>query len=283
MGTSTKAISARIRSVKNTKKITKAMEMVAASKVRRLVTNTLEARNYANYSWDLLSTVLNTIENNPLTHSTNNEKTLLLIVSSNKGLCGGYNAQVIRQAIQTLREEKDCDVITVGRKGDTAMRRLNANVVASFNIGEKIETQEVFPIAAMLTQEFLNQKYGKVLIIYTDYISALVQNVRVRRIFPMKTPRDFREDKKVGVKFLFEPNINKVLEVIVQKIINTRIYTMILESQASEESSRMVAMKNASDAASEMADDLTLQLNKVRQAGITQEISEISAGMASIK
>lgn len=284
MAAQTKTILTRIRSVKNTKKITKAMQMVAASKVRKLVTQTLEARSYSHYSWSILTEVLRVLEKNKLTKENGVQKSLLVMVSSDKGLCGGYNTAIMRQISPILKDTEKWDVVTIGKKGDQAIRRLGANIIASFDLGEKIEVAEVIPIASMLTDKFLAKKYGKVMMVYTRYISALVQSVETAQIFPLQllTNGITAENKIKNQNFLFEPNAEEIVKVMGQKIVNTKIYSFLLESHASEESARMLAMKNASEAATDMAEDLLLQFNKVRQAAITQEISEISAGMASV-
>ena len=295
---STKEIKRRIKSVKSTKKITKAMELVAASKMKRAISKTLASRIYASYSWDLLTSL--SVRLDDITHKffteiskKENEKNLIVLITSSRGLCGGYDSQIIKKTILLLKEMtgSDIEIVTVGKKGDNAMRRTGQNVVASFmNIPDSIELADITPISTYVTDEFRNDKYNKVYIAYTDFISALTQKPKIKQILPIKkeelkeTIEENLEEKlqdKKEIPYLFEGDTEKLLGILAEKLVRMQIYQMFLESNASEQSSRMVAMKNASEAAGGMIDDLTLVFNKTRQAGITREISEISGGMAA--
>ena len=309
----TKEIKRRIKSVKNTKKITKAMELVSASKMKRAVSSTLASRLYAGYSWEILTSIAKNIEDldHPLFNERNDKdvtgKILLILVTSNRGLCGAYNAQAIKKTILLLKNlsankgDKDIkvDVITIGKKGDMAMRRLGVNVLASFpELGDKISLSGIIPISKLAIDEYSAIHYDKVLMVYTDFISALVQKANLKQVLPVSR-RDLKElvenlaeinaenpnttlEETKKTDYLFEGDKVKLVGSLAEKLTRMQIYQMLLESNASEQSSRMVAMKNASDASGEMIDDLTLMFNKARQANITREISEISAGMASV-
>ena len=295
---STKEIKRRIKSVKSTKKITKAMELVSASKMKRAISKTLASRLYSIYSWDILTSLserMDEVTHKFFTENTNTEKYLIVLITSNRGLCGGYNSQVIKKVIATIKNEvgnQSADIITVGKKGDSAMRRTGQNVVATFiDLPSNITLQNILPISTYLTNEFKEGKYSKVYIAYTDFVSALTQKSKVKQILPIskaelkETIEESLETKlpeKKEIPYLFEGDTEKLLDALSEKLVRMQIYQMFLESNASEESSRMVAMKNANEAAGEMIDDLTLVFNKARQAGITREISEISAGMASV-
>jgi len=306
---STKEIKRRIKSVKSTKKITKAMELVAASKMKKAVSQTLASRLYASYSWDILVSLSDRLED--MTHKfykeNDNKKILIVLITSNRGLCGGYNSQIIKKTISLIKEElivkensktDSFDIVTVGKKGDGAMRRIGQNVIATFvDIPDNnIDLGDIISLSSYITSEFKEEHYSKVYVAYTDFISALNQKPKIRQILPIKK-EELRETieslgsensseinpiKSGEVPYLVEGNIEILLESLAEKLIRMQIYQMILESNASEQSSRMVSMKNANEAAGEMIDDLTLVFNKARQAGITREISEISAGMASI-
>lgn len=306
----TKEIKRRIKSVKSTKKITKAMELVAASKMKRAVFQALASRIYANYSWELLTSLAESLngkledEIHPFfTDNENREnKSLIILITSNRGLCGGYNSQITKKVITMLKtiitdSETIVEVVTVGKKGDNSMRRVGQSVIATFvDLGDTVTLQEVVPLSAFITNEFKNGNYRKVYVAYTDFVSALNQKANIKQLLPIKK-EELKElienlgDKKEEIlnkkktkktDYLFEGNINKLLDGLAEKLVRMQIYQMILESNASEQSSRMLAMKNANEAAGEMIDDLTLMFNKARQASITREISEISAGMASI-
>lgn len=306
----TKEIKQRIKSVKNTKKITKAMELVAASKMKRAIAKALSGRLYANYSWDLLTSISERLDevNSPFfagNKIVNVEKSLFVLITSNGGLCGAYNSQIIKKLISSIKgiDTKNFDVITVGKKGDNAMRRTGSNVVASFlELPDNSNLSDLMPLSKMTIDEYKSTKYNKVYIAYTDFVSALTQKAHIKQILPIKKedvkelidelgenskealPQREPRGKASGTKvpYIFEGDMNTIVESLAEKLVRMQIYHMILESSASEQSSRMMAMKNASEAAGEMIDDLTLSLNKARQAGITQEISEISAGMASV-
>jgi F-type H+-transporting ATPase subunit gamma len=295
----TKEIKRRINSIKNTKKITKAMELVAASKMKRAVSSTLASRLYAEYSWEVLTSIARNSEEfkHPLFTAREEVKNILLVlITSNRGLCGAYNAQIIKKAIVLLKKQNiNIDIISIGKKGDYAMRRLGLKVIASFtDIENKISLTEVVPIAQLLINEYSEFRYDKVLIAYTDFISALSQKPNIKQILPV-SPTDLKElieslesnedyqlnQKEKRIDYLFEGDKQKLIGSLAEKLTRMQIYQMLLESNASEQSSRMVAMKNASEASGEMIDDLTLVFNKARQSNITREISEISAGMVS--
>ena len=300
---SSKEIKRRIKSVKNTKKITKAMELVAASKMKRAVSQTLASRLYSSYSWEILTSLSERLEN--ITHqffteNTNKEKDLIVLITSNRGLCGGYNSQVIKKVISKIKGElaqvglvqKSIDIVAVGKKGDGAMRRTGQNIIATFTeLPDNITMRDIIPLSTYLASGFKEEKYGSVYIAYTDFVSALTQKPVIRKLLPI-SKEELKEVVESNLKekvkdspeipYLVEEDIQSLLEKLAEKLIRMQIYQMFLESNASEQSSRMVAMKSASDAAGEMIDDLTLVFNKARQAGITREISEISAGMASI-
>jgi F-type H+-transporting ATPase subunit gamma len=301
---STKEIKRRIKSVKSTKKITKAMELVAASKMKRAISQTVSSRLYANYSWEVLISLSNRLEE--ITHpffeinNKDDSKNLIVLLTSNRGLCGGYNSQIIKKAIYTIKEnikdDASIDIITIGKKGDSAMRKTGQNIIASFTEMPDVNIKiiDIIPLSTLITNEFKNGNYKNIYIAYTDFVSALSQKPKIKKILPISKidiDKIIKEEEEEGRKsekekdeipYLFEGDVYKLLESLVEKIVRMQIYQMLLESNASEQSSRMMAMKNANEAAGEMIDDLTLVFNKARQANITREISEISAGMASV-
>lgn len=295
----TKEIKKRIKSVKNTRKITKAMELVAASKMKRSVSHALSGRLYALYSWNLLVSLSDKLDEitHPFFNKNDSDKDLIVIITSNGGLCGAYNSQIIKKVIYSLKEKENVDIITVGKKGDNAMRRIGENIIASFlEIPDNCNLSDINPLSKMIIDEYKSGKYGKVYIAYTDFISALTQKANLKQLLPVskKELKEFidtigegeGEKEKIrenNLSYSFEGNTETLINSLAEKLTKMQIYQMILESNASEQSSRMMAMKNASEAAGEMIDSLTLVFNKARQAGITAEISEISAGMASIE
>lgn len=301
----TKEIKRRIKSIKNTKKITKAMELVSASKMKRAVSSTLASRLYAEYSWEVLTSIGQNVEeiSHPLFIQKENKdlknKTLVILITSNRGLCGSYNAQVVKKVISFMKKQnsQSFDFITIGKRGDTGMRRIGKNVLASFNdLGDKISLSQIVPISKMAIDEYIKGNYDTIVVAYTDFITALNQKPNIKQILPIQknelrelineiVPTEVGIPTQVGknkVDYLFEGEKNAFIGTLAEKLTQMQIYQMLLESNASEQSSRMVAMKNASEASGEMIDDLTLVFNKARQSNITREISEISAGMASV-
>jgi len=290
----TKEIKSRIKSVKNTKKITKAMELVSASKMKRAIASALGSRPYASYSWEVLESLSGYVSetSHPLLAKRSGGKTLIIFITSNRGLCGGYNAQISRKVISALQEASiaQTDFISVGKKGEVVLRRIGQNIVASFNeLSDSPKHADVYPIANFAIDLYKRGEYDTVRVAFTDFVSALTQVPHVRTILPVSKEairaelEEAKADAPKGMpNYTFEPDYETLMSVLVEKIAHMRVYQMILESSASEHSARMLAMKNASDAAGEMIDELTLAFNKARQAGITQEISEISAGMASV-
>lgn len=284
------------------------MELVAASKMKRVLSNTLASRLYSEYSSDILTSVIRNIEEikhplfNEVDKNTKDNKILLLLITSNRGLCGAYNAQVIKKTISFLKESEKVsavDLVVVGKKGDTFMRRMNKNIIATFDaMPDNISYRDVLPISKLLINEYTELRYNKILVAYTDFVSALTQKPNIRQFLPIskESVKDIMDSigpnkeniaseekqKESKTNYLIEGDMHELIPALAEKIIRMQIYQMLLESNASEQSARMMAMKNASEASSEMIEDLTLMFNKARQANITREISEISAGMASL-
>ena len=287
----TKEVKRRIKSVTSTQKITKAMELVAASKMKRAVASTLASRLYAEYSWEVLTSINKNIEEitHPLFVEREVKNILLVLITSNRGLCGSYNVQIIKKALGLLKDQgANLDVITIGRKGDLAMRRLGKKVLASFfELPDRIAISDVVPISKLLIDEYSLGRYDRILIAYTDFISSLRQVSNLKQLLPVShleasLPSGNSASKSRKINYLVEGDKEKLIGSLADKLTRMQIYQMLLESNASEQSARMVAMKNASDASKDMIDDLSLVFNKARQANITREISEISAGMASV-
>ncbi len=297
---STKEIKRRITSIKNTKKITKAMELVAAAKMKKAVGQTVASRVYAGYSWEVLTSLSQYVDES--THELLKERSgnrkLIVLVTSNRGLCGSYNAQIMRKVIAQMKThpEDELSFVTVGKKGDAMLRRLGKKIEATFtDISETPRLADTLPIARLVTDLYESGSYDEIHVAFTDYVSGLTQIPKIRKLLPvskeevkkgieeaMSTITEKPKEMKVNADYVFEPSYEEVMKDMVVKIVRMQMYQMILESSASEQSARMTAMKNASDAAGDMIGDLTLVFNKARQAGITQEISEISAGMASV-
>ncbi len=289
MATNSKEIKRRIKSTQSIKKITKAMELVSAAKMRKAQAAAQSSRPYATLSAELLRNIagkmgeithplMRQVVNGPTTAS----RILGIVVTSDKGLAGSLNANVANKAIGILKEEgrERFDFITVGRKGTDAIRRIGGNIIAAFPGKDKNITQaDSGPIAEIAMKEFINGTYEKVFIIYPQFISTLVQKPNILQLLPFST----EPDAKPQEEFLFEPSPKDVLENLITRAVEFSIYQTLAESAASEHSARMVAMRNANEAAGELIDDLSLSYNQARQGGITRELSEISAAKLAME
>jgi F-type H+-transporting ATPase subunit gamma len=316
---SIKDIRRRIKSVQSTSKITRAMEMVSAAKMRKAVSSVLKIRAYAISAWGILTNLARAFEKyrHGLLEVREVKNVLLVVVTSSRGLCGSFNAQIGRKIkdelahpeklginrmgekkIQTANkpEKIKVDFLTVGKKGEGIVRKSGGNIVAAFpDLVLAPELFQIKPISQIITEEYLAKKYDKVAIIYTDYLSPINQKTKIRQVLPIskidleKQISEMDElakayDLEVPVlEYKVEPSPKEVLETLFPKIIEMQIFHAILESNASEHSARMMAMRNATDAGEEMSEDLTLAYNQIRQGKITQEIAEISAGRSALE
>lgn len=282
----TKAIKRRISSVKSTRKITKAMELVAASKMRRAVEAAVASRPYSQYAWDMLTRMLRaTAEHvaHPLLETREEGKTLVIVVTSNRGLCGGLNSNILRRTNELIATLAAPDFVSVGKKGDRALSKGGSTLVASFvDVGDTPTYLSIAPIARIAMEGFVNGTYNKVLMVYSEFVSAIAQKPTVRQILPLTVTAEASAAVEAEEEFLFEPSAGAVLETMIPRLVEVQLYQGMLEAAASEHSARMVAMRNATDAAKDMLDDLVFSWNRARQASITKEIAEISSGMTAL-
>jgi F-type H+-transporting ATPase subunit gamma len=270
----------RIQSSKNIKQITRAMQFVAASKLKRAQEATLASRPYAEKLDEVLADLASVLsgEDHPLLVRRESGKRLIVLITTDRGLAGALNTNTIRFAAQQITETGgDLTVVTVGRKGRDAMRRARVPLEAHFEgFGDRPAFADVLPLARLITDDYLAGTYARVDIVYSQFVSTLTQRASMFELLPV-TPAEDTEGIP-GNQFIFEPSASAVLEQLVPRYIATRIFQAVLESKASEESSRMVAMKNATENADELIEDLTLSYNKVRQSNITREMIEIASG-----
>ncbi len=271
----------RIGAVKNIKQITRAMQFVAASKLKRAQDATLAARPYSEKLDEVLAdlaAVLGESDHPLLSEGHPDAKRLIVLVTTDRGLAGPLNTNTIRFAShEILAHPGDLTVVTVGRKGRDAMRRAGVPLEAHFaGFGDRPTFADVLPLARLITDDFLAGSYGRVDIIYSRFVSTLVQRAEMFQLLPIRATED--TEGIPGNQFIFEPGPATVLEQLVPRYVATRLFQAVLEAKASEESSRMVAMKNATENAEDLIEDLTLSYNKVRQSNITREMIEIASG-----
>lgn len=294
------------------------MEMVAAVKMRKAVAAALKTRTYANLSW---LTVLNLsragngnhqILHRLLTPRKEIKKVGIILITSNRGLCGGFNTAIINKVYESIKKYQsmgeqaviEAEFVLIGKKG-VAIHQRGHKIMADFpKLDLASEVKEVVPVANLVIHEYLNGQYDKVLVAYTDFISSAKQIPRVKQILPIEIEqadeylgivgqdsrlgidKEFIQDKeekhlpsgKFNYEYVFEPSPAEVLNELLPRLIEIQLYQALLESNASEHSARLAAMHQATQAAGDMVGELTLSFNKARQAGITAEIAEISAG-----
>jgi F-type H+-transporting ATPase subunit gamma len=270
----------RITAAKNIKQITRAMQFVAASKLRRAQESTLAARPYTEKIDEVLADVapVHGPDDHPLLAEPTEAKRLLILVTTDRGLAGPLNTNTIRFVSRLITEHQgDLAVVSIGRKGRDAMRRARVPLEAHFaGFGDKPTFADVLPLARLIADDFLAGKYGRIEIVYSRFISTLSQKPVIDQILPIEPTED--TEGIPGNQFIFEPSPAAVLQQLLPRYVATRLFQAVLEAKASEESSRMVAMKNATENAEELIDDLTLAYNKVRQSNITREMIEIATG-----
>ena len=375
MAANTKTIKRRMKSITNTKKITKAMELVSASKMRRAVEATLATRPYATMAREIMERLSRTEKAAmPLLATRPVGKVLIVLIAATRGLCGSFNTNLYKKTANLLRDPRNLaqhrmappsyghlpferggqmsppfeggeaapptggaagvvsiDVLGIGKKSAWIAKKLNLNLIGVFEqLGERPSMDEVLSVTKVAIDDFVAEKYDKVIVVYTDYKSSLAQIPKVRQVLPIseidlekmvtdQPPRHasgvsappfqggekevaattahllgkegaLRPQSEAGVvdfgvdldDYLFEPNRTEILSTILPRLVEVQLYQAVLESSASEQSARMVAMKNATEAAGDMLQELRLNFNKARQAAITQEISEIVGGAAAL-
>jgi len=326
MPAATKIIRTRIKSVKNTRKITKAMELVAASKMRKATEAAINSRPYSDSAEEILQRLAQTRHKSesagtdrdiPLLREPKEiKKELLIVVTSDKGLCGGLNTNIVRLALKHISEQKEkgieLSVVTVGKKGRAPIARTGVSVVADFTeITDVIDYLQLQPISQIALDEFKNANVDRVTLFYTEFQSALIQRTRIKTILPFSNLVPLLSKERAGEvseknnkqqsnkatndqekkqstiddrrsEYIFEPSPQEVYTQMLPRFVETAVYQSILEAVASEHSARMMAMRTASEAADEIVDDLTLTFNQARQAAITQEIAEIAGGAAAL-
>lgn len=286
------------------------MELVAASKMRKAVQHAQALRKYALHAWEILLSIGRThASGHPFLMQRKVKRVLGIVFTSDRGLCGSLNAQLMRslqqylKTLSTLKSFESMDFITVGRKGHQILTRQQKTVIATFpSLSNHPSIKDVLPITKLAIDEFRKGTYDHVVLVYTDFISPIVQQASVKVLLPFspsevrevlttlaEVKKQTKEQQEIiiteigkGQEYIFEPNATQVLDVILPQLTETQVYQAVLESVASEHSARMLAMHNATDNASEILDDITLSYNQTRQANITDELAELSAAAAAL-
>jgi F-type H+-transporting ATPase subunit gamma len=291
---SLKSIRKRISSVKNTQQITKAMKMVSASKLRRAQERITAFSAYANKMHEVVSGLAGEIgpDQHPLLRVPEAEKrVLVIVVSSDRGLCGAFNANAYKRSIALIEDKlqagAEVDVISIGKKANDLLRRKGVNVrTLHTGIFDKLEFTTVCAIVDEIMKEFLEEKYDGVWVVYNHFISAIAQQVRAEMLLPLVAENTKKEITDQGVslvEYIYEPGRAEILDRVLPQSVRLHLYKAVLDSIAAEHGARMSAMDSASTNAKKAIGRLTLQYNRARQAAITKELMEIVSGAESLK
>lgn len=283
---SPREIRRRIRSVRNISQITRAMEMVSASKMRRAQQRVTSARPYAERLQgviaDLSSLQLDPddVARFPMLQQREVKSTAIIVITPDKGLTGPLNSNILRRSTRFILQEAGVPVkvIAVGKKSREFMARTRQEMIAEFTgLGDNFSLDTIRPIAQVAVDEYISGRVDAVHIVYARYVNTLSQVPEVKQLLPIDQP----EGEGEFSDYIFEPSPAEVLEQLLPRFVEIQVYQTLLEANASEHSARMVAMRNATDNAKDLVSDLTLSYNKARQALITREVAEISAGAAA--
>ncbi len=280
---SAKEIRTQIKAIQNTAKITKAMEMVAASKMRKAQDRVVAARSYAE---GILRIVGNLMQSHPeyqhpfLVEREQLNQVGVIVVTTDKGLCGGLNTNALKATLQLMKSQTvDIEAFTIGRRGTQFMRRVGADMQGIIeNISDTPELVDILGVVTLAMDRYLSGELDEVHLVYSEFVNTMTQEPQVMRLLPCPVP----EEKHSGYwDYLYEPEAKEVLEGVLRRYVESLVYHAVLENKACEQSARMVAMKAATDNAGDIVKDLSITYNKARQAAITQELAEICAGAAA--
>jgi F-type H+-transporting ATPase subunit gamma len=289
----------RIKSVKSTAKITKAMQMIAAAKMKKAQDQATAGRDYAARMHRMLGNLKEAVgedATHPLLERRDGGRELVVVISTDRGLCGGLNSNLLRKVRAEVA--RDAEFVTVGRKLRGPIARAGGRLVADFTVRDPVRFAEARPIARFLTRSFLEDGYDRVRVAFNNFVTTLSQEPWISQLLPIDAAalgrmRRYEEGTALPVAgppggmaaadYVFEPDAATVLGALLPLYVNFQIYQMLLEARASEHSARMVAMKSATDNANQIVKDLTLESNKLRQAAITAELLEISTAMKAME
>ena len=277
-GVSTKEIKNRIRSMESTKQITKAMEMVAASKLRRAQAQVANSRPYFEILRNTIDDIVNTNLDfsSPYLKSRDTKKTMYIVIAGDRGLAGGYNSNILKLVMAEIKD-KDATVLPIGKKAVDYFKSHNVNVLTeTYAEAAGVSIGDCFSISKQLSKAFLNGEFDEIYVAYTNFISVLSQTPESMRLLPLV--REESEEKKISCVTVYEPGAEEVFAAIVPEYLGGILYGALCESRASEQAARRTAMDAATSNAEEMIADLSLKFNRARQAAITNEIIDIVAG-----
>lgn len=289
MAQSSREIKRRISSISSTQQITKAMEMIAAAKLRKAQETVVSTRPYYERLTASLGTALQAAEQAgeelpEIAQNRSGDRHCLLVLTSDRGLAGGYNAAIIRQAEAFLREHPGTEMVIVGRKARDYFRRRNQTFLAEFiGVGDEPSLRQATDIGQVIFDFYVHGLFDKVTVLYTQFINTVTHRAALRGVLPITDQIKGQERSGPEPLYLYEPSIDAVLEILIPMYLNAAVYQSMTEAKASELGARMSAMRNATDNAGELIRDLNLTYNRVRQAQITKEIAEIVGGADALQ
>ncbi len=280
---SAKEIRTQIKAIQNTGKITKAMEMVAASKMRKAQDRVVAARPYAEGVRRVVGNLMNShpeYKHPFLIEREEVNRVGVIVITTDKGLCGGLNTNALKATLQLMKKQAvDVEAFTIGRRGTQFMRRVGADMQGIIeNISDTPELADILGVVTLAMDRYLSGELDEVHLVYSEFVNTMTQEPQAMRLLPCPLP----EEKHSGCwDYLYEPEAQEVLEGVLRRYVESLVYHAVLENKACEQSARMVAMKAATDNAKDIVNDLSITYNKARQAAITQELAEICAGAAA--
>ncbi len=282
-----KEIKSRITSVKSTIQITSAMKMVSAAKLKKAQDAIIQLRPYSNKLTEIMSSVSSASEDssqNKYLEVRDVNKTLLVPITSNRGLCGGFNANIIKKTIEIEKElnsRSELTILSIGKKSSEFFKKNKYNVHSTHDdVFQDVNYEDVSKIAELILNDFANENFDKVILVYNQFKNAATQIVMQEDFLPLNKTQT--ENSQEAVDYIYEPGKNEILNELIPKSLKTQLFKAILDSNASEHGARMTAMHKATDNATELKNELTLSYNKARQAAITGEILEIVGGAEAL-
>lgn len=289
-----KEIRIRLNSVKSTRQITSAMKMVSAAKLRRAQDAILQLRPFFVKLHDVLKRVSSDLDEgheNVFTRNSDTGRVLLIVITSNRGLCGAFNSNIVKRAIHSIHEqhyqayqEGKLDIIAIGKKGADILKSKNYKITATYHhLFEKISFDKSTEIANLLIQDFILEKYGIIKIIYNQFKNAAVQEVTEEFLLPLLPSVETEDKYESHTDYILEPSVEEIINEMIPYTLRVQFFRALLESNAAEHGARMTAMHKATDNATDLIRELELNYNKARQAAITGEILEIVGGAEALK
>lgn len=284
-----KEIRNRIQSVKSTRQITSAMKMVSAARLRKAQDAIIQMRPYANKLYEILTNLSKSLESesdNIYAQQREISHVLLIIITSNRGLCGAFNSNIIKKTIQIIedeyhihREKETLDIITIGKKGADLLRSKKIPSNSNFNqLFDNLTFENILPLVSDIMNDYISGKYDKIELVYNQFKNAASQELIREQFLPVKRIDKFEDRFETNLDYILEPSKKEIIAELIPKSLKIQFYKALLDSNASEHGARMTAMHKATDNATDLIRDLQLNYNKVRQSAITKEILEIVSG-----